>query len=502
MLDLISILSPTFIFVFFGVSSIPLIRFTRHRLSVKIHHSLSVIWMMSPFIISMVLLTQIYTTYYSIDILNGPLAIISLVSPGLEISSSVLLVDALSLFMATVYLVTGSLTCLFNVLYIKSKELLSERYYALSLLTVGMVLLLTFAGDLFTVSVIWESITAGASFLIIYNRKNVSIEGAFKFLVMAILASGFIVYGLSIIYGLTGTMNFWQVKTYLILLEDKRLLVLGFAFIAAGFGIETALVPFHMWLPDVYTAAPASTSSFLSALVDQASYYVLIRILIYILVPWLTVDWVLPLAIITALTITLGNLFALIQNNLKRMVTYVVIADIGYNMIAITSVTPIGLAGNLYFFMIGGLTTALAFMVIGLLNRIGVYTLDDLKGVGRNNPLPSFALVIGAFSFSGVPPLAGFIAKYLVFTAALEGPVAWLAVIGVVNSVIQASYFLRIISIMFRKTQENHVKVQFDYLGLVPAYIIVAILVVVGLFPALLLNLIDPVVQQMSLILG
>jgi proton-translocating NADH-quinone oxidoreductase chain N len=369
------------------------------------------------------------------------------------------------------------------------------------LIILGCVIGAAFSGDLMTLFIFWEASAAGSSFLMLYQRTPRSLHATLKYLVMIIIASAFIVYGLSIVYAITGTLNFWAVKQALIALEDRHLLIFAFLFIAAGYAIEAAIVPFHMWLPDAYTAAPASSSAFLSALIDQGSYYVLLRVFIYILTPPTVLEWTVMLAVFSALTMVVGNLLALAQENVKRLIANVCIADVGYNLVAITSVTPLGIMGNLYFFLIGGITTALSFMAVGILNRVGFETLDDFSGIGRKMPLTSLALLFGAFSFAGVPPLAGFIAKYLVFTAAIEANLSWLAVIGVLTSVIQAAYLLRLINYMYAKTpQEKERKIKEPKKLLVPIFILVAAIIVLGIYPTIVLNLIEPVIQQLPFI--
>lgn len=272
---------------------------------------------------------------------------------------------------------------------------------------------------------------------------------------------------------------------------------MAFLFIAAGYAIESAVVPFHMWLPDAYTAAPASSSAFLSALIDQGSYYVLLRVLIYILTPTAILDWRFTLAVLSALTMTVGNLLALAEENVKRLIANVCVADVGYNLVAITSVTPLGAMGNLYFFLIGGITTALSFMAVGILNRMGFETLEDFSGIGRKMPFTSLALLFGAFSFAGVPPLAGFIAKYLVFTAAIEANISWLAVIGVLTSIIQAAYLLRLINYMYGRTPREKSEIKEPKNLLIPIFILVAAIIVLGIYPAIVLNIIEPVIRQL-----
>jgi NADH-quinone oxidoreductase subunit N len=260
-------------------------------------------------------------------------------------------------------------------------------------------------------------------------------------------------------------------------------------------------VPFHFWLPDAYTAAPAPSAAFLSALVDQGSYYIIIRILLYIILPSSKggpLDWTLMLAILASLTMVVGNIFALIQNDVKRLMAYICVADVGYNLVAITSVTALGLAGNLYFFLIGGLTTALAFMAVGVMNSHGFKTLDDFQGLGKKMPWVSLALIIAGLSFAGVPPLGGFIGKYLVFTAAISANLSWLAVIGVLTSVLQTAYIFRLLNVMYgKKPKDENTKIIENKRVLIPIFILVAAIFILGLFPDIVLHLISPVIAQL-----
>jgi NADH-quinone oxidoreductase subunit N len=203
------------------------------------------------------------------------------------------------------------------------------------------------------------------------------------------------------------------------------------------------------------------------------------------------------LAVMAALTMIVGNIFALIQNNIKRMVAYICVADVGYNLVAITSATPLGLQGNLYFFLIGGLTTALAFMAIGIMNAKGFRTLDDFSGLGRKMPWTSLALVIAGLSFAGVPPLGGFMAKYMVFTAAISVDLTWLAVIGVITSVLQTAYIFRLVNVMYGKESKITEKIVEDKRILIPVFILVAAIFILGLMPDLVLQLIYPITSQL-----
>jgi NADH-quinone oxidoreductase subunit N len=305
---------------------------------------------------------------------------------------------------------------------------------------------------------------------------------------------------MSIVYGLAGTLNYLALGKDLASLSSNHLLVVAFIFIAAGYAIEAAIVPFHFWLPDAYTAAPSSSAAFLSALVDQGSYYILIRVLLYILLPS-TVNWTVMLAFMAALTMIVGNLFALIQTDVKRLIAYVCVADVGYNLVAITSVTALGIMGNLYFFLIGGITTALAFMAVGVINSHGFKSLDDMSGLGKRMPMVSLALVMASLSFAGVPPFGGFFAKLLVFTAAIQGNLAWLAVIGVLTSVLQTAYLLRLIYIFYGKKPHDETAIKESKYILIPVFILAGALILVGLYPQIVLSLIHPVVTQIQSII-
>lgn len=485
-MNILDILLPTIVFTVCSLITVPLLRSVR-KTKINLQYFM-VAWIVVVFSAAAITVFRIASEYFG---QSQSFLQISSANTILAPLSSMFLVDTVSVYMVIAYMVIGSITCIYSVLHVNPKKNLSERYFALLLITIGSVTAATFSGDLLTLFIFWEATAAGACILVAYRKSRESLESAMKYLVMVIIASGFIIYGLSLIYGLTGSLNFWTVKDALLTTSNPQLLLIAFAFLVAGYAIETAIVPFHMWMPDAYTAAPDSASAFLSAIVDQGSYYVLLRVLLFILTPTAVVDWRFTIAVLSAVTMTVGNMFALAQENVKRMISYVCIADIGYNLIAITSLTPIGLQGNLFFFFVAAMETALAFMVIGIFRRMGLETLDDLSGMGRKMPLTSLAFVCAALSFSGVPLFAGFIAKYMVFTSVLKSSVAWLAIVGVLNSVLQTSYFLRVIHHFYAKPPKNEATIKEPLKLLIPVYCVVLIIVILGLYPDLVLDLLS-----------
>jgi proton-translocating NADH-quinone oxidoreductase chain N len=500
MVGIVDVALPIISLVAFSILTIPVFRFirkTQHKIG------LTLIWFSTIFLFSGAAVANLASQYYSLASPPSPPPFLNITLTGTPSAnfSSAFMIDGISIYMAIMFIVVAAIVLFYSIFYVDPSKRPSERYFAIMIMLTAALIGAVFSGDLLTLFIFWEAAAAGSSFLMIYKKDPVSLNSTLKYLVMIIIASAFIVFGLSIVYGLTGSLNFWAVRQALMALTDKNLLLIAFILIASGYAIEAAIVPFHFWLPDAYTAAPSSSSAFLSALVDQGSYYVLIRVLVFILTPPSVLNWTFMLAVMAALTMIVGNLFALIQSNVKRLIANICVADVGYNLVGITSVTALGLTGNLYFFLIGGITTALSFMAVGVINHYGFRTLEDFSGLGKKMPFVSLALVIAGLSFAGVPPLGGFMAKYLVFTAAIQANLSWLAVIGVLTSVLQAAYLFRLVNYMYAKNPKDESVIKEPKRLLVPIFILVAAIIILGAYPQIVFNFINPVVNQLHLIL-
>ncbi len=485
MVELIDVISPILTLVIAALLTIPIlraIRTTSHKTA------LTLVWFIAVFAIAGTLVANLASNFYA----SPGTITLSLTSGVNYLYSSTFLVDTISVFMTILLITISSVVVIYTVFAVGNNEKISERYFAIMLIITAALLGAVLAGDLLTLFIFWEVGSVGAAFLMLYKRNALSINAFLKYLIMITIASALVVFGLSLIYGLTGTLNYLAVSQLLHTIGSNDVLVLAFISIFAGYAIEAAVVPFHFWLPDAYTAAPASSAAFLSALVDQASYYILIRVLLYILLPS-TLNWTIMLAIMAALAMIIGNLFALIQTDIKRMVAYICVADVGYNLVAITSQTVLGLEGNLYFLLIGGITTALAFMVVGVANSQGFKSLDDFSGLGKKMPLVCLALVMAGLSFAGVPPFGGFTGKFLVFTAAIESNLSWLAVIGVLTSVLQAAILFRLTWVMYGKKPKIEATIKESKNLLIPIFILAGALIILGIFPNIVLNLIHSV---------
>ena len=496
MVEIVDVILPIISLVVFALLTLPVLQVIRKS---RRKTALTLAWFSTVFIVSGAAVANLTSQYYSLSS-PQPILNITLTDTPLAAFSSTFMIDGISVYMAIMFIAVSSIVLLYSIFYMGSSERPVERYYAIMLMLTAALIGAVFSGDLLTLFIFWEAAAAGSSFLMIYKKNPVSLNSTLKYLVMIIIASAFIVFGLSLVYGLTGSLNFWAVREALMALGDKHLLLIAFIFIATGYAIEAAIVPFHFWLPDAYSAAPSSSAAFLSALIDQGSYYVLIRVLVFILTPPDVLNWTFMLAVMAALTMIVGNLFALIQDDVKRLIANICVADVGYNLVGITSVTALGLTGNLYFFLIGGITTALSFMAIGIINHYGFKTLEDFSGLGKKMPYVSLALVIAGLSFAGVPPFGGFMAKYLVFTAAIQANLSWLAIIGVLTSVIQTAYLFRLVNYMYAKKPKDETTIKEPKRMLVPIFILVAAIIILGLYPQIVFNLIDPVIKQLQFI--
>ena len=496
MVGIVDVILPIVTLVAFAILTVPVLRLTRRN---KRKTALTLLWFSTVFLVSGAAVANIASQYYGMPS-PQPFLNVSLTNAPLTDFSSAFMIDGISIYMAIMFIAVSAVVLFYSIFYVDPSKRPSERYFAIMIMLAAVLIGAVFSGDLLTLFIFWEAAAVGSGFLMIYKKDPVSLNSTLKYLVMIIIASAFIVFGLSIVYGLTGSLNFWAVRQALTALGDRNLLLIAFILIATGYAIESAVVPFHFWLPDAYVAAPSSSAAFLSALIDQGSYYVLIRVLLFILTPSSVLNWTFMLAVMASLTMIVGNLFALIQDDVKRLIANICVADVGYNLVGITSVTALGLTGNLYFFLMGGITTALSFMAVGVINRHGFRTMEDFSGLGKKMPLVSLALVIAGLSFAGVPPFGGFMAKYLVFTAAIEANLSWLAIIGVLTSVLQAAYLFRLVNYMYARNPKDESRIKEPKRLLIPIFILVAAIIILGLYPQIVFNLIDPIIKQIPFI--
>ena len=370
--------------------------------------------------------------------------------PSALFSEDVLVDDAFGGFFAIAMLIVAIFTTVGSFNYMRKKNYPAVYYSLILLSTIGMVLV-AYSTDLVMLFVAWELMSIPTYVLVGFMKKNPSSnEAALKYFLFGALSSAIIVYGISLSYGLTGSTNIGEVIQGYSTLDPSLLplALLSVGMFIAGFGFKMGLVPFHQWLPDTYEGAPPTITTLLAAGTKKAGFAATIRIVVLGMVV-LNLDWTLALGVIAVMTMTIGNIAAIMQKNLARMLAYSSIAHAGYILIglAVAPYSSLGLQGSLYQILNHAVMKGAAFIAVaGIVTTLAVTNIDKLKGLGRRMPITSLGLVISLFALAGVPPLAGFWSKIMLFGGALDAGstiwwAPWLAIAGVLNSALSLAYY-------------------------------------------------------------
>ncbi|HEY4672627.1 MAG TPA: NADH-quinone oxidoreductase subunit N [Nitrososphaerales archaeon] len=395
--------------------------------------------------------------------------------------------DFMGLVFAIIVLSVSLMVSLSSIDYMRDEPNTSIYYSLLLFTSLGMILL-SFAADLLMVFVAWELMGIPTFILVGYRKKDPnSNEAAVKFFLLGALSTGVLLYGISILFGLTGSTNLATVAAELSTLDASMMPMLAFGVILAiaGLGLKLSIVPFHMWIPDAYEGAPTTVSTLLSAGTKKAGFVAAIRILA-VAFPLLKLDLTMALAVIALATMTLGNLAALTQKSMTRLLAYSSIAQAGYMMIGL-AVLPsnLGLTGLLYHSFNHALMQGVAFLAAAMISsRFSKASLEPYEGLSRSMPLTSFSLTIALLGLAGMPPLSGFWSKFILFTAAVDGNLTWLAFAGLLNSALSLGYYGLIVKRMYvdepLSTQKVHEPVGFALLLLAASMVVI----ITGIYPA------------------
>ena len=401
--------------------------------------------------------------------------------------------DGYALFFKITFMMIAFLTVLISMGYARREGIDFGEYYALILFaTLGMMLMaagthliIIFLGlELMSISIY---ILAG---MMREDRK--SVESALKYFLLGAFATGFLLYGIALLYGATGSLYLKDIASYISAQNLLRnpMLLMSLVFLTIGFGFKIASVPFHMWTPDVYEGAPTSITAFMATGVKAAGFSALVRVFFSAL-PAFRPDWTSIMWVMSVATMTLGNIVAISQSNIKRMLAYSSIAHAGYILVAFVAGNDLGASGILFYLMAYAFMNLGAFTVVILLGKKGEENtlINDYAGIGFKHPLLAAAMTIFLLSMAGIPPLGGFMAKFYVFSAAVKEKFYWLAILGVLNSAISVYYYLRVTVMMyFRESEREITGLQFS-----PASVFALILAVIGtlymgIFPANVLS--------------
>jgi len=379
------------------------------------------------------------------------------------IFNNMLAVDNFALFFKLLFLGIAFLVILASIDYVSRFARFQGEYYALVLLsTLGMMLMAATA-DLISIYISLELTSISLYALVGFLKDKKSTEASLKYLLLGAVASAVLLYGMALIFGFTGKTQLGEIAQAIQAMPMATLLaspalILGIVLLIAGFGFKIAAVPFQMWVPDVYEGAPTPITAYLSVASKAAGFAIILRVFFsaFGLPEWLSLNWGIIFAILAAVGMTLGNIVAIPQTNIKRMLGYSSIAQAGYLLVGLATMgfSPVadilGRSSILFFLAAYALTNMGAFIaIIAISNKLKSDLIDDYSGMGKRAPLLALALTLCLISLIGIPPAAGFMAKFYIFSAAVQHNLLWLVIIAVLNSVISAYYYLRVVKVMW-----------------------------------------------------
>ncbi len=376
--------------------------------------------------------------------------------------SDLVVIDAYARFWKVLlYGVTG-LTILMSLPYLKAERIHLGEYYGFILLALSGMMVMVSGADLLTIYLGTELMSLSLYVMTGLNRsKPRSLEAAAKYFVLGAFSSGILLYGISLLYGMAGSTKLASIATAIGTHgANDPLVLIATILMAVGFSFKLAAVPFHMWTPDVYQGAPTSVTAFMAVAAKAASFAAFMRVFVEGL-GGLKADWSLLFLLIALVTLVLGNVVAIVQTNIKRMLAYSSIAHAGYALIGFVAAgravgpsgsTP-GLASVMIYLALYSFMTLGAFAVIGMLRK-GEHEgeeIEDFTGLAKRQPLAAFLMLVFMVSLAGIPPTAGFIGKFYVFMAAVDAGLAWLAAIALLFAAVSAYYYMRVVMVMYMR---------------------------------------------------
>jgi NADH-quinone oxidoreductase subunit N len=398
--------------------------------------------------------------------------------------------DGFSFFLNILFLSSGLVGIALAFDYIKRLDIERGEYYVLLLFSISGMMLMAQANDLIVVFLALELLSIPLYVLAGFARPRMeSEEASLKYFLMGAFAGGFVVFGVALVFGATGTTNLSEIFNAINKnLANLPLLTVGAALILVGLGFKVAAVPFHMWTPDVYQGAPSAVSAFMSVGAKAGGFAALLRIFISAF-PSLSTDLTMILWTISALTMFLGNVVAIAQSNIKRLLAYSSIAHAGYILMALvpygnTAVSADTVSAALFYLVAYALTSFGAWAVVIAVEKVegqGL-ALDDYAGLARKYPLLAASMAVFMLSFTGIPPTLGFMGKFYLFRTVIQGGYLGLALIGVFTSLISAYYYLRVIVIMYMREGEPVARKEFwvQFTAAATAVLVIALSLAAG----------------------
>ncbi|KUO59008.1 MAG: NADH-quinone oxidoreductase subunit N [Gracilibacter sp. BRH_c7a] len=370
-----------------------------------------------------------------------------------------------------------------------------EYYSTIVFATLGMIVMIS-AGDFITLYLGLELMTISFIVLVAFRSFDVkSLEAGIKYLLLAGMSSAVLLYGLSLVYGATGTILFAEVAQSIIDGSGGLLLIIGLVMLIAGLGFKVSAAPFHMWSPDVYEGAPTSVTAFLATGSKAASFAILIRVFVGSLTG-IQEHWVMLVAVLAALSMLIGNLIAIPQTNIKRMLAYSSVAQAGYIMVGIVAASQSGVKGVMFYSFIYVFATMGAFTVVAAVyNKIKSDEIADYAGLAQRAPLAATVLLVCMLSMAGIPLLAGFVGKFYLFMAIVDGYM-WLVLLGLIMSMVSVYYYLRVVLVMFRDDPVDPTPLKMETSVTITLLIALGVTVFLGIYPGPLSEIANTAAQS------
>ncbi len=413
--------------------------------------------------------------------------------------SGLLLVDGYAVFFKAFFLVLGGVAVLASRDYVRLHLDHAGEYYAILLFTIVGMMLMAASGELLTAYISLELLSFGLYVLVSYDRYNPkSNEAGTKYILLGAFSSALLLYGISQVYGLTGATRFDEIAQALVSASELSPgLLLGLVLIIAGLGFKIAAVPFHMWAPDAYEGAPIPVTAFLAVGSKAAAFALILRLFTEGLIPAVA-DWQVVLVIMAALTMTLGNLLALVQRNIKRLLAYSSIGQVGYLLMGVAAIAAVDADGSIsvdtshiatngimLHLVAYSVTTMAAFLCISAIyNATGEEEIDKFAGIARRAPMVALVLAVSLFSLAGLPIFAGFTSKFYLFNAAAVQGLLWLAGLAIFTSLISLYYYLVIVRQMYIEPAVDSTPISVPRLTSGLLVVLFIAIVVLGVYPA------------------
>ncbi|MCI0529023.1 MAG: NADH-quinone oxidoreductase subunit N [Nitrospira sp.] len=406
-------------------------------------------------------------------------------SPTVYAFSGMFVLDPFSNFFKLLLYLATALTILISIRYLEIEHIHLGEYYAFILFSTSGMMIMVSGADLITIYLGLELMSLSLYILSGFKRyERKSIEASAKYFVLGSFSSGVLLFGISLLYGLSGSTQLKDMgKVFETLQADSGpALLLAMILLVVGFGFKVAAVPFHMWTPDVYEGAPTSVTAYMSVATKSASFAAFMRVFLEALGP-IEDSWRVLLIALSVATMAVGNVVAIVQTNIKRMLAYSSIAHAGYALIGLVVGSDLGIFSLMLYMAIYTLMNLGAFGVVILL-RGGGDEISDFTGLARNNRLAAFVMLVFMFSLTGIPPTAGFVGKFYIFMAAVESGLAWLAVVGVLFSAVSAYYYLRIVMLMYMKEPETQTRFTVSPAVMVALWVATLAILGLGVYPS------------------